>query len=67
MQKIFISSTFRDMQAERDAIHTTVVPELRSMANILSVCSVSSGMVSQVRSRMYSSLNNSFSSFANRI
>ncbi len=32
MKKIFISSTFRDMQAERDAIHTTVVPELRTMA-----------------------------------
>lgn len=32
MQKIFISSTFRDMQAERDAIHTTVVPELRRIA-----------------------------------
>lgn len=32
MRKIFISSTFRDMQAERDAIHTTVVPELRAMA-----------------------------------
>lgn len=32
MQKIFISSTFRDMQAERDAIHTEVVPELRTMA-----------------------------------
>lgn len=32
MQKIFISSTFRDMQAERDAIHTVVVPQLRAMA-----------------------------------
>lgn len=32
MQKIFISSTFRDMQAERDAIHTVIVPELRKIS-----------------------------------
>ncbi len=32
MRKIFISSTFCDMQTERDAIHTIVVPNLRAMA-----------------------------------
>ncbi len=28
-QPIFISSTFRDMQAERDVLHDTVFPELK--------------------------------------
>ncbi|MFG6384076.1 MAG: tetratricopeptide repeat protein [Lachnospiraceae bacterium] len=32
MQKIFISSTFRDMQVERDVIHTIVIPKLRLIA-----------------------------------
>lgn len=32
MKNIFISSTFRDMQAERDMVHEYVVPALRSKA-----------------------------------
>ena len=32
MKKIFVSSTFRDMQFERDAIHKEVVPALNSIA-----------------------------------
>lgn len=32
MKNIFVSSTFRDMQAERDMIQTEVLPQLRSKA-----------------------------------
>lgn len=32
MKKIFVSSTFRDMQFERDAIQTIVMPEIRIIA-----------------------------------
>ena len=32
MKKIFVSSTFRDMQAERDALHLEVLPELNEFA-----------------------------------
>ena len=30
---VFVSSTFRDMQLERDAIHSTVLPRLRELAD----------------------------------
>ena len=32
MKKIFVSSTFKDMQAERDALHLEVLPELNEFA-----------------------------------
>ncbi|MBP3217591.1 MAG: DUF4062 domain-containing protein [Lachnospiraceae bacterium] len=32
MYSFFVSSTFRDMQGERDAIHRTVLPQLRTLA-----------------------------------
>lgn len=32
MKNIFVSSTFRDMQAERDMIQKEVLPQLRSKA-----------------------------------
>lgn len=32
MYSFFVSSTFRDMQGERDAIHRTVLPQLRILA-----------------------------------
>jgi hypothetical protein len=32
MQSFFVSSTFRDMQAERDALHRIVMPRLREEA-----------------------------------
>lgn len=28
----FVSSTFKDMQGERDALHRVVIPELREFA-----------------------------------
>ena len=33
MIEYFISSTFRDMQAERDALHNFVLPEVKRYAN----------------------------------
>lgn len=32
MQHIFVSSTFQDMQQERDVLHRTVMPELQEFA-----------------------------------
>ena len=32
MKKIFISSTFKDMQAERDILHLEVLPEVNEFA-----------------------------------
>jgi len=32
MQSFFVSSTFKDMQGERDALHRLVMPQLRDMA-----------------------------------
>ena len=32
MQSFFVSSTFKDMQGERDALHRTVMPRLREQA-----------------------------------
>lgn len=32
MQSVFISSTFRDMQSERDMMHTDVIPALNALA-----------------------------------
>jgi len=32
MERIFVSSTFRDMQAERDLLHTDIIPEINARA-----------------------------------
>ena len=32
VQSFFVSSTFKDMQGERDALHRTVMPRLREQA-----------------------------------
>ncbi len=32
MRSIFVSSTFRDMQSERDLLHTDIIPTLNSYA-----------------------------------
>lgn len=32
MKNIFVSSTFRDMQAERDEIQKNITPQLRALA-----------------------------------
>lgn len=33
MKSIFISSTFKDMQAERDSLHQNVFPKIRKVLN----------------------------------